>query len=127
MRYYRFHFKFISFLLTISILFQGCQIYYKQTATPEQAFESSKKVKIVYTGDRKEYFNKIVIEDGILYGIKKFKGKSYKISLHKNEIKEIHLKNKTASVLVTVLVFTVVPFGSILLIGIISFSQGNWL
>jgi len=119
-------FKPVALLLTLSILFQGCSIYYRQPVSSEEAFESNQKVKIVYFDGRKEYFKKLEMEDDILYGIKKYKGKLYKISLHKDEIKEIHLKNKRASTVTTVVVLTVVPIGIFFTIGFISIMVEGW-
>ena len=116
------HLNSIAKLLIISIWIQGCQIYYKQAVTPEQASESSGGVKIIFVDNRKVYFDRIEIEDDILYGIKKIKGKSIKILIHKNQIKEIHLKDKAASGVGTVLLVA----GSICLALYIDYMITGW-
>ncbi len=37
------------------------------------------------------YFDKIIIEDDVLYGVREIKGKSINIILPQSDIKEIHL------------------------------------
>jgi hypothetical protein len=88
---YRSFFKPIALILVLSIIFQGCKVYYKEAATPEKAFESSNRVKIITVDDREMYFDKIIIEDDVLYGVRKIKGKSINIILSQSDIKEIHL------------------------------------
>jgi hypothetical protein len=122
MIHYRSFFKPISLILILSILIQGCTVYYKQTVTQEKAFESSGGVKIIFVDNRKIYFDRIEIEDDILYGIKKIKGESIKILIHKDQIKEIHLKDKNASGVCTVLLVV----GTIGLAFFIDYSVRGW-
>jgi hypothetical protein len=91
------------------ILFQGCKVYYKQTVTLEQAFDSDKKVKIITVDGKKMYFERLKIEYGVLYGIQKSKGQYFQVILPPQDIQEIHLMNIKATRGYSLVIF----FGSI--------------
>ena len=63
MTHFQSFFKPIGLIMVLSILFQGCMIYYKQAVTLKQAFESSGGVKIIFVDNRNAYFDRIKIED----------------------------------------------------------------
>jgi hypothetical protein len=109
--------KPVALFLAETILFQGCQIYYKQTATPEQAFESNAKVKIITIDDRIMLFEKIKVEDNVLYGIQKIKNKSINLILPKSDIKEIHLINEKASITSSIILICCIVSGGVVLLG----------
>ncbi len=109
--------KPVALFLAVTILFQGCQIYYKQTATPEQAFESNAKVKIITIDDRIMYFEKIKVEDNVLYGVQKIKNKSINLILPKSDIREIHLINEKTSKTSSIILICCIVSGAVVLLG----------
>jgi hypothetical protein len=84
-------------LLLLSVITQCRTIYQKRTSTYEEAHESAQKVKVIYLDNRKEFYNKIIAENDEIIGIRKKRGEVYRLILPKNDIKEIHLPNKTAN------------------------------
>ncbi len=122
---YRSFFRPVALILVLIILFQGCTIYQKKSVSQEQAFESSRKVKIITVDNRKMYFTKIEIENNVLFGVKRIKGESFRIIIPIHDIKEIHLPNKTANRIIAALIvvgIVVIPY-TIILIGL---SHLSW-
>ena len=112
-----------SILLSILILLQSCTVYHKYSSSLDDAITSNDKVKIVIPSYDSYKFKKIQKIDGEIYGLMYNKSGSYKelvsrktiptdketmtyVQIYKNELNDLHLKNKTAS---TVLSITI-PF-----------------
>ena len=123
----------ISIALMILFSLQSCSVYYSETATMDEALNASHKVKIK-TPERDIYkFKQIVSEEDQIYGIAKRKSftakdlnrqviwkksdeKDVSILLTDEQTSNMHLKNKTASALVTTAV-SLVSVGALIGIG----------
>lgn len=108
------HVKQFAVLLTILVLFQNCSIYRAKEATIDEATTFPGKVKIKTTSNDSYKFERLIKEDGKIYGLAKRNSKSANklmdkvlseslenkfviINLSDNFIETIHLKNKTLS------------------------------
>ena len=113
------HLKWISFLLAIIFLFQSCKVYHNKTATVDEAVRSFKRVKINSYGNHVYKFENLQIQEGQLFGLAKRSSKTaetlsvqivevkennkyVKIHILDNTIKEIHIQNKTMSIIVPI-------------------------
>jgi hypothetical protein len=106
--------KQFAILLSVLIFFQNCSIYRVKEATIDEATTFPGKVKIITTSNESYKFERLIKEDGKLYGIAKKNSKPVKkliekvlpdsaddkfvkINITDNFIDKIHLKNKTLS------------------------------
>lgn len=122
-------FRFLAITIAMSILFQCCKVYHKQSVTINEAVSSEQKVKVVLLNNEKYAFCKLIYKQEQLYGITKINstaatsldtlmvgctldGKIAKIKLSENSIKEIHLYNKALSRAISIA-------GPIVIVGII--------
>jgi len=113
------HYGLKWIVLTLSMLFllQSCSVYNSKTVTVDEVILSGESVKVKCHNDAIYKFEKLVREDGEIYGIacekgrtaKKMSGqivdgylnnKQVKILLLENTIKECHLHNKDLSDLI---------------------------
>lgn len=133
MKAIRCYIRTISIALMILFSLQSCSVYYSETATMDEALSASNKVKIK-TPERDIYkFKQIVAEEDQIYGIAKKKSftakdlnrqviwkksdeKDVSILLTDEQTSNMHLKNKTASALVTTAV-SLVSVGALIGIG----------
>lgn len=112
--------KGIAYALSALMLLQSCVVYNKIPVSVDEAIATKKRVK-VYTTENETYeFNKLVKEEGILYGIKNIHGSNKEIEsrlelaqyvkkidqdnglvkiLLPFEIKEVYTKNRIKSIL----------------------------
>ena len=112
--------KQFAVLLTILVLFQNCSIYRAKEATIDEATTFPGKVKIKTTSNESYKFERLVKENGKIYGIARKNSnqakklidkvlpesadnKFVKINLPDNFIEEIHLKNKTLSTVLEII------------------------
>ena len=89
--------KIISTFLAFLILLSGCKVYYKTPQTIDQGIESGGRVKVITISDKVFTFDKLINENDVIYGIKTIKGEETKTIIHRQDIKEVRLYNKTAS------------------------------
>ena len=142
MKTIRSYIKQISILLMFLITLQSCVVYHSKTASADEAVQSNNRVKVITNSNDIYMFKKLKKEDGQLYGItqaktitaKKFSDKQtteisdskyVSLLLTDNQIKEIHLKNKSWSTVLTVSVI-VVPIGILAAITITSAQNLDW-
>jgi len=109
--------KWIALTLSTLFLLQSCSVYNSKTATVDEVILSGKSVKVKCHNDDIYKFEKLIREDGEIYGIAREKGKTarkmsgqiidgylddkqVKILLSENTIKECHLHNKDLSNLI---------------------------
>ena len=90
-------------ILSFLILLQGCTLYKSMPVNLDKAFRTKGKVKVVTKSNERLKFKRIDQENGSYYGVKKKKGEIVKISLNKEQIKEVRVKDKTASTILTVI------------------------
>lgn len=141
MKTIRKYLKWISFLLSIIVLFQSCKVYQNKSATVDEAVKSLKRVKIISFGDNIYKFENLQIREGQLYGLAKKNSKTAetlsgqvveengntkyaKIHILDNTIKEIHIQNKTMSIIVPIGV-VIITFTALGLIFQDSFKWGD--
>ena len=106
--------KQVAVLLTLLLLFQNCSIYRAKESTTDEATTFPGKVKIITTTNESYKFERLVKEDGKIYGIARKNSKAVKklmdnvvpeslenkfakVNLPDNLIESIHLKNKALS------------------------------
>ncbi|NGY38604.1 hypothetical protein FQU23_013935 [Flavobacterium sp. XN-5] len=89
--------KIICALLTLGLLFQSCVVYQNQTVSLDDAVASDRKVLITKVDGAELKLIKIEKLDGKYYGHLKVKGGTEKVNIIENDVKNVHLKNKTAS------------------------------
>lgn len=87
----------------MAILCQSCVVYHKTPVTLEQAVRDNTKTKIVLEDGRVEKFKSITSQDGRYYGNRMTGDGLLTIPLAIDSISEVQVKNKTASLLVTVI------------------------
>jgi hypothetical protein len=124
--------KCITYLLSMILLLQSCTIYHSSTGSAEQAIASNNKVRVDGSEGFSLKFKKIERIDDEIYGLTKTKSSTYKrlkgretkesqlddhiyVRLSEKEIQSLHLKNRTASTVVTILV-------PVLAIGVLVFA-----
>lgn len=99
------------------ILLTGCNVYHSGSASVEEAVESDSRVQVVTTDNRFFEFRRLQLENGELIGLTSPgsdaakalsyyrqvpNGKTIKIILPEEDIREIHLKNKKMSSIVNI-------------------------
>jgi len=141
MKTIRQHLKLISLFLAITFFIQSCSVYHTSDVTIDEAIVSNNKVKLISTQDS-YVFQDLQRENGNIYGITKKNSttakslssqitedtknsKLVKILLTNEQLKRIHLENKTMSTLGTITI-PVVIVGIILIIAAESMSFGDF-
>ncbi|OGS71734.1 MAG: hypothetical protein A3F91_01010 [Flavobacteria bacterium RIFCSPLOWO2_12_FULL_35_11] len=126
------HLRLVSVFIAITFFIQSCNVYHSSTASIDEAVQSNNKIKLVSATDDTYVFEELRRENGNIYGIAKrnsptakllssqvsedYKNDKYvKIALTNEQLKEIHLQNKTMSTLGTI----AIPVVAIGVIGII--------
>jgi hypothetical protein len=114
--------KLIAYSLAVLMLMQSCVVYHKTPVSVDEAVASNNMVKIYTTENKIHKFEKLVTEDGKIYGIKSIRQMSFDLNkklyttyikeidqdkglvkiLFPFEIEEVYTKNKTMSNLATV-------------------------
>lgn len=89
--------KIICTLLTLGLLLQSCVVYQNQAVSLEDAVASNRKVLITKVDGAELKLMKIEKIDGKYYGHLKVKGGTEKVNIIENEVKNLQVKNKTAS------------------------------
>ena len=117
--------KYLAITLSFLILLQSCNVYHTSSSTIDEAIRSADKVKIVSPEDNSYKFDHLVKIDSLVYGYAKKKSLAAKelsgqiilkdtdekyaqIQLYDRDIASVHLKNPTASTLVTIAVPVVI-------------------
>ena len=142
MKIIRLYLKKISVFLLFLITFQSCSVYHSKTATIDEAVRSNNKVKVLTNSNEIYKLHQLKMEDGKVYGVLKkgsetaerladqgiikYTDSKYEtIQIKDNTIKEIHLKNKTLSTVLSIAIPVVgVAVILIILIDTTSFSSG---
>ena len=138
MRMIKSKFKGIAYVLMFLLLFQSCTVYHSNTSSVDQAIASNNKVKVDGSEDFSYKFKKIERINGEIYGLTKTKSNTNKrlrgretkesqiknniyLKLSEEDIQTIHLKNKTASTVVTILV----PLAGVAALVMIGYQAAN--
>lgn len=132
MKTIREYLKLVSLFLIYLITLQSCSVYHSKTASLDEAIRSDNKVKVITSSDEIYKLQKLQKENNQIYGvikkgssiaerlydqglIKDNKSKYVNLLLPENTIKEIHLKNKSLSTVLT-LAIPVVGIAALLFI-----------
>ncbi|MGB5171566.1 hypothetical protein [Eudoraea sp.] len=97
--------KGTSFLLTLLVLLQSCQIYNKTSVSLEKASQAELPVKLITKTKEKSIYRKIVLENQEYYGIDHKNGNWVKYPLEQENIEKLFLKDKKKSTWATVGMF----------------------
>lgn len=111
MKFIRTFIKKIAFILSLLLLFQGCTVYQKAAITLEEAYQANDKVRVETKIGEKFKFNYIDFEEGVFYGVKDKYGEITKLPLDSNYIERIKLKDKTGSILASILIPPILVIG----------------
>ena len=88
-------------------MFQSCVGYQSTSISLEQAAKEQKRTKIRTSSNNKYYYEKIVLEEGQFYGIKKLNKNMVKIPLDTNEINDVYLQSKSKSSWMTIVAIAI--------------------
>lgn len=88
-----------SLILAVLVLFTSCNAYYKSSVTLEESEKTSGKVKVESQNYGTIKFDKIEKRDDKYFGIIK----QQSLELNEEAVTEVHLKNKTKSTILSVL------------------------
>ena len=100
----------ITLIFSILIFFQSCTAYKSMPISLEKVSSIEVKFKVVTKSNVWLKFKRIDQENGSYYGVKKEKGVIFKIPLNEEMIKEVKLKDKTMSVILTSLLVLTIAF-----------------
>lgn len=115
----------IAFLLTFIMLLQGCTVYKSVPVSLEQAIQNESKVRVKTNSSERLKFNRIGVEDGNYYGVKKSNGVIVKTPLNQNFISAINEKDKTVSTILTIAIpVVIIGVGLVILGNSMSFGGG---
>lgn len=132
--------KWITVALSTLLLLQSCKVYHSKTVTVDEAIVSQKRVLVKNGIDETYKFDRIEIENDILYGIttrnsptakklskqvieENLNGKFVKIRLPEKDIKEYRLQNRSLSTILTIAIPITVA-GIISVIALYSATRG---
>lgn len=121
MHYYFFNRSFLILILAISLLFQSCGAYHKESVTLDTAALQSKKVKIQTKKGQTYKLRKIFKEGNTYYGIKKF---GNKIILKENQIEKVRLFNTKKAIILNVLFVGTIALNVLLVMLIQDIARG---
>ncbi|MEM6717909.1 MAG: hypothetical protein AAF611_01205 [Bacteroidota bacterium] len=94
------HSKIGAMIFIVMLLFQSCTIYMKAPSTLEQAVESKRRAKVYLKSGAKVSYKRIIQQGDNYYGIIK----KDTLQINPSTIKLIRLKNRTFSIIATVVV-----------------------
>ena len=96
------HLRVIAFFFSTAILFQGCTVYKSANVTLEEAAKSETKIIVKENNSKAIMFNRIEVEDGKYFGVKKVKGELLNFALNEDNLSRISLKDKTLSTVLSI-------------------------
>mgnify|MGYP001553939083 CR=1 FL=1 len=105
MKTIRIYFKISSFILLVLTLTQSCVVYRQSPVSLEQAVQEETRTRILMKDGKVEKFKRITQEDEQYNGIRMTGKGPVTVPIDINSIDEIRVKNKGASIFVTVLPF----------------------
>ena len=103
MKKIRNHLRICNCILIIAILCQSCVVYHKTPVTLEQAVQENTKTKILLEDGRVEKFKFVTQKDQQYFGTRMTGNGYVDIQIDENAVSKVQVKNKTASILVTVI------------------------
>lgn len=109
----------IAILLSAFMLLQSCVVYHKTPSTLEEASQARMKTKVTLTNGTEIKFKSLTKEEGQYFGTQKVSGEMQQILVRPEDVRNVQLKNKTASTFATIGAIVVPIVGFILI--------GNWI
>ncbi|MFH4967755.1 hypothetical protein V8G61_06065 [Gaetbulibacter sp. M240] len=103
--------KSLAILFSILIFIQSCTVYKAAPSSLSQASKAHARSKVVNQEGEVSKFKFITEENGSFYGIKRSKGTLIKVKLNENHLKSIKTKDKTMSIMLTIVVSITVIIG----------------
>jgi hypothetical protein len=102
MRTIKKQFKSVALILSMLILLQGCTAYKSVSISLEQAVKNESKVRVKTKSNEKFRFNRIGMDNGNYYGVKKSNGVIFKTPLDQTIVNSINEKDKTFSTILSI-------------------------
>lgn len=96
------HLKVVYVFFAALILFQGCTVYKSAPVTLDEALKSNTKVRVKTFDNQTLKFYRMEVLNNKIFGIKINKGERSIVSIEKNNIEKIQVKDKSASILITI-------------------------
>ncbi|WP_242083877.1 hypothetical protein [Aestuariivivens sediminis] len=127
MKTIRKHMEPLVLLFSISLFFQSCVLYEKSPVSLEWAATQNRKAKVTTTDKQTYKFKTIRLENDHYYGIKDTKGEIIKTPLQADNLKKIHLQNKGASTVGTIVTAIGCVVAVILVWYFIDTGGGDWI
>ena len=120
------HLKQVALILSMLILFQGCTIYKSTPVSIDEASRMDNPVSLITTSNDKLKYDRIIKENGSYYSVKKERTADVIAPIDALQIKEVKVKNDTASQLIN-FGSGVIGIGIVLVgvLGIIIWSNGG--
>jgi hypothetical protein len=115
---------FLIIILFLTFVIEGCTIYQNQPSTIKEASKANKKVKVIDLNNEVTYYKQLFLDGEEIKAIKNFGEKDSVVTIPRNNIKEIHIKDSAATTIVIVLSSVAAAFGLIGLIFLISGGIG---
>lgn len=117
--------KWAAYILSFMILIQSCTVYHKYNSSVDEAIATENKVKLDVENNNPYKFQRLVRIDGEIFGLARHESNTFEflssrktapseyqkssfVQVYDNEINDIHLKNKTASTVISVAIPAVV-------------------
>lgn len=104
----------ITLLLVIVMVIQSCTVYKSSVITLDQAVQNGTKVNVITKNEDYLIFNRIDVENGNYYGIKKSKDEMVRTPLNEENIYSIKEKNEALSTILTIAIPLLVVVGIII-------------
>jgi len=95
------HLKQVALILSMLILFQGCTIYKSTPVSIDEASRMDNAVRVITTNNEKLKYDKIIKENGSYYSVKKERTADVIAPIDALQIKEVKVKDKTATGILT--------------------------
>lgn len=84
--------------LIVSLFFISCNSYYKPVSLMDASQDLNKGfVKVTYNNNQQDVFEKLVIEDGVVYGINSKKNNTPKTELKEEDVIQVEKQKKGVS------------------------------
>ena len=109
-------FKSVALILSMLILFQGCTVYKSVPISLEQAVQNESIVRVKTKSNEKFKFDRIGVEDGSYYGVKKSNNVLIKTPLDRDLIDTINEMNKTLTIVLSIAIPVLIIFSGLVII-----------
>lgn len=98
--------KLVCITLSLTFFIQSCSIYKNTSVTLNDAFIQERKTKIELNSGEKIILEKIEFINNIYYGHAIIRNRTIRIPLNENEIKSIHVLDKSSTQIANTIITT---------------------